>query len=499
MAAMKHLMICSEYPPAAGGGIGTYTYHMARLLAKHGEVVHIIGQLCPEAPGEIEYSCDGRLIVHRLPFLRGLSPFGPKINPAMRSMTARKLFKAGLIPQSFSWQAASLAEQLIATEKIDIIEGQEFEAPLHFLQYRRSCPRQRSRSVLPPICVHFHSPTEFVTKWNELDANLPYFAAMKRFEDFSVGSADGYLCPSKFLAEQMIVHYGLASDDITVIPYPLGDTPMITRSPSVWKNGSILYVGRLERRKGILEWLKAAVEVAGQWPDVHFEFIGENVLGTATRCAQEVLGQLIPQTVSKRFHFRGRLPRQDIPAYMAKARMAVVPSRWENFPYSAIEQMSSGLPLIVSPQGGMGEMVKDGHSGWLASEMSSDGLAAALVGALRTEPERMAVMGKNAASGIRALCSDHAILTRHMNYKHALVARRWRKRVAMPGQSVSSPIAEGIFFDVQDGFVPFPYTARLSLRKIVSLVKTGMISPQATIFPAFSKYWQNSLPKLSRG
>ena len=496
---MKHLMICSEYPPAAGGGIGTYTYHMARLLAQHGEVVHVIGQLCPEARGEIEYSCGGRLIVHRLPYLLGSSPFGPKMNPAIRSKTARKLFRAGLIPQSFSWQAASLAEKLITTEKIDVIEGQEFEAPLHFLQYRRTYPRQQSRFALPPICVHFHSPTEFVTKWNELDANQPYFAAMKRLEDFSIGSADGYLCPSRFLAEQMVEHYGLAGEDVTVIPYPLGDTPMITRPPSVWQNGSILYVGRLERRKGILEWLKAAVEVAGQYPDVHFEFIGENVLGTASRCADEVLGQLIPKTVTNRFHFRGLLPRQDIPRYMANARMAVVPSRWENFPYSAIEQMSSGLPLLVSPQGGMGEMVKDGHSGWLASEMSSGGLAAALVGALRTEPERMEVMGKNAAVGIRALCSDQAILTRHMDYKHALVAGRWRKRVAMTGKSVSSPIAEGIFFDVQNGFVPFPYAVQLTLRKIVSLVKTGMISPQTTLLPAFSRYWQNSLPKLSRG
>ena len=65
---MKHLIISREYPPAPSGGIGTYAAHIARLLAERGETVHVIGQLWEGADVSVEESCNGKLIVHRVPF-----------------------------------------------------------------------------------------------------------------------------------------------------------------------------------------------------------------------------------------------------------------------------------------------------------------------------------------------------------------------------------------------------------------------------------------------
>ena len=60
---MNHLIICREYPPApSGGGIGTYARHMAELLARHGETVHVIGQRWPGASRATETQLGGRLI-----------------------------------------------------------------------------------------------------------------------------------------------------------------------------------------------------------------------------------------------------------------------------------------------------------------------------------------------------------------------------------------------------------------------------------------------------
>ena len=41
---MKHLIFCREYPPAPGGGIGTYAFLISHLLAEFGETVHVISQ-----------------------------------------------------------------------------------------------------------------------------------------------------------------------------------------------------------------------------------------------------------------------------------------------------------------------------------------------------------------------------------------------------------------------------------------------------------------------
>src|SRR6185436_18396159 len=67
--AVRHLILCREYPPSpyAAGGIGTYVHHIARLLAEAGETVHVIGQQWAGAPQATERRHDGRLTIHRVP------------------------------------------------------------------------------------------------------------------------------------------------------------------------------------------------------------------------------------------------------------------------------------------------------------------------------------------------------------------------------------------------------------------------------------------------
>src|SRR6266545_3132147 len=127
---MNHLIICREYPPAPSGGIGTYVVHISRLLAESGETVHVIGQQWEGAEQEIEEKYNGRLILHRIPFEDWTSFTGRKLHPAVDSREAGGLFASNFYPQCFSWQATLLAERLVEQERIDIVEAQDYEAPL---------------------------------------------------------------------------------------------------------------------------------------------------------------------------------------------------------------------------------------------------------------------------------------------------------------------------------------------------------------------------------
>jgi glycogen synthase len=60
-----------------------------------------------------------------------------------------------------------------------------------------------------------------------------------------------------------------------VTPLPIGGTKLLERPDRTWRDGSVLYVGRLEPRKGVLEWFAAALEVTARPPDVRFEFVGQ--------------------------------------------------------------------------------------------------------------------------------------------------------------------------------------------------------------------------------
>src|SRR6266513_2099524 len=205
---MKHLIICREYPPAPGGGIGTYVHHISRLLAQSGETVHVIGQLWAGAEKPIEERCNSRLIIHRLPYEDWTGLLQPRASRLIRSKVERALFSSGFPPQCFSWQACALAERLVEEEGIDILEAQDYEAPLYYLQLRRalgSGPKHR-----PPCMVHLHSPTEFIGHHNEWDMTLARWQIAKRLETYSILAADALLCPSRFFARQAEIHYGLA-------------------------------------------------------------------------------------------------------------------------------------------------------------------------------------------------------------------------------------------------------------------------------------------------
>jgi hypothetical protein len=104
----------------------------------------------------------------------------------------------------------------------------------------------------------------------------------------------------------------------------------------------------------------------------------------------------------------------------------VIPSRFENFPYACIEAMASGLPALVSPAGGMAEMVEHGRTGWIAARPDAESLAVELRRAVQTPPVGLAAMGTAAAASIRRLCDNSEIVRRHVEFRRDVVNRGCR-------------------------------------------------------------------------
>jgi glycosyltransferase involved in cell wall biosynthesis len=434
---MRHLIICREYPPtvAPPGGIGTYAKHIAQLLADAGDVVHVIGERSDAAPLPLEVRCEGRLVVHRIA-LDGAAP-GPGLaaHPAAAVLTPHgdtvaALARSAFPPQAFAYQVALLAEELAVREGIDVIEGPEWEAPLYHLQLRRALGL--GPAARPPCLVHLHSPTEFIFRHNEWETSRPDYMPAKRLEDYTVGAADGLLCPSRYLADQAEAHYGLAPGDVTVIPLPIGDTNPIERAAEVWASGSVCFVGRLEPRKGVVEWVDAAVSVAREDPDVRFEFVGADLPYAAGLSVRDYARGRIPEALRSRFHFHGSRPRAELREILAGAWACAVPSRWENFPNSCVEAMGSGAPVIASPAGGMAEMVEDERSGWIAASPAAADLADALRRALATPPDRRHAMGVEATARIRRVCDNDAIVQRHREVRADAAARGAGRSGSLP-------------------------------------------------------------------
>lgn len=450
--------MCREFPPAAypPGGIGTYVRHISALLASAGETVHVIAHRWDGAPSPHETLIDGRLIVHRVSLDEHVPdrwalpgrPSGLQVPSALLASTYPS--------QAFSWQAALLAEQLIEREGIDVIEAQEWEAPLYYLQLRRALNLGPARR--PPCVVHLHSPSERIFAANAWDTTVADYAPAAALEAFSITAADAVLSPSRFVADEAIARYGLSAAKVRVIPYPRGDAARLDRGEQTWASGTICHVGRLEPRKGVLEWADAIALVAADHPDVHFDFVGGDtpleVTGGASVGA--AMRARVPRRVRRQLRFHGSRDRAGMAEVLSAACASVVPSRWENFPYSCIEAMSSGLPVIVSPTGGMRELIVDGESGWIAPDGTPAGLAAALRRALAASGHERRRMGGAAAETVHRVCDSTAIVGRHLELKAQLV-----------GQGASGRAVPSV------GEAPPPAAAREASRALAVVVLGG--------------------------
>ena len=413
---MRHLFVCREFPPSPfpPGGIGAYVSHMATLLAEAGEEVHVIAQRWEGAPARLAESGNGRLIVHRVAVDQ---PDAPPIR-GDEYQVLRAIQMSDCPSQAFSWKVSRLIDRLANAEAIDVIEAPEWEASLYDYQLRRAL-EESGRRRQPSCLVHLHSPSEFIFKHNDWDLRFSDYEPLCRREEYSIRAADGLICPSRYLARQVESRFGLAAGQVLVIPYPLGSPPAVQHDPQAWRSDAAWFVGRLEPRKGVLEWVDAAIRVASSHASARFEFIGSDTTATGGP-GSSVLDRLkkrIPRNLRDRFRFHGGMSRDRLIQALSSAPVAVVPSRWDNLPYSCIEAMAAGLPVLASPTGGMSELVSDGESGWISPDSTATGLAVALRRFLETDPAERCRMGMNAAAAVRRICSNQSVLERHLQIR----------------------------------------------------------------------------------
>jgi glycogen synthase len=151
-----------------------------------------------------------------------------------------------------------------------------------------------------------------------------------------------------------------------------------------------VFIGRLERRKGVHTLGEALARVLPAHPDVQALLIGRDA-GTDGGGATAELRRAV-QPVAERVHFLGELPRAQALAVVARAGVVVLPSLWESFGYVCAEAMALGRPVVASRTGGFAEMVQPGGTGWLVAPGDPAELAGALDDAL-SDPARLVAFG----------------------------------------------------------------------------------------------------------
>lgn len=199
---------------------------------------------------------------------------------------------------------------------------------------------------------------------------------------------DRVLAPSAYFAE--LVRRDVGGVPVHVLP---NGVPRTALPLPVKESGRLLYVGRLERVKGVHVLLAAFRLLLDARPDntATLDIVGDG----ADRAALEA--DAADLTAAGRVRFRGWLSPDAVSESLAASSVVVIPSIWpENFPTVALEALQVGRPLVASRVGGLPELVGE-DNGVLVPPDDAPALAEALrplVGDL----ERLGRLGDGSAA-----------------------------------------------------------------------------------------------------
>ena len=126
------------------------------------------------------------------------------------------------------------------------------------------------------------------------------------------------------------------------------------QNPDERTGNTILFVGSIGKRKGIFDILEAIPLVINEYGSAQFIFLGkEEFLGENEQVQEICVEKKLDQYVS----FLGHVIGAEKYRHYQYADIFILPSHAENLPFSVLEAMAMGLPVVSTPVGGIPEIV----------------------------------------------------------------------------------------------------------------------------------------------
>lgn len=226
-----------------------------------------------------------------------------------------------------------------------------------------------------------------------------------RLEGYTLRRASGISSPSRMLADYIDTNCGLSKRfPIEIVPYPV-DPVQFNPGPGRGGPPVVLFVGRVEKRKGADVLMRAIPRVLDKHPECKFVFAG-TVAENMRRA---------PNAPPTGVEFLGARPHDELVGLYQRASLLVVPSLWDNSPNVIYEAMACGTPVIASRVGGIPELVDEGTTGLLVPPRDPQALAESIIRLLDDARTRV-LMGQCAREKAVAEYSVDKILGRTLAF-----------------------------------------------------------------------------------
>ena len=356
---MRILMVNKFLYP--NGGSETYIFELGKELTRQGHQVDYFGMEHENRiVGNHAESYTSNMDFHTGKIQKLMYPF--KI---IYSREARKKIRAVLRDfkpdivhlNNFNYQLTPSIIYEIKAHKIPIVftaHDLQLVCPNHLMMYGKTgevcerCVTKGSMSCFRGKCIHGSSVKSLLGTLE----NWIY----KRFKPYK--RIDAIICPSHFVEEKLKQNPQLAGRTVVLRNF----ISELKKPVGVQKEDYVLYFGRYSREKGVATLVEACREL----PEVRFVFAGKGELSEAVDSVRNIEN-------------RGFLAGEELHRLVSAARFSICASECpENCPFSVMESLKLGTPVVGAAIGGIPELIQEGETGLLVESGSKEALKTAI-------------------------------------------------------------------------------------------------------------------------
>lgn len=194
-----------------------------------------------------------------------------------------------------------------------------------------------------PVVMHVHALE--VDRSGVDDQGIIY-----QIEQFGMQLADHIIAVSTLTKNNIVKYYGIEPGKISVVHN--GVLPAVPQSRVLSKKcPMVLFLGRLTQQKGPYYFVEIARLVLKVLPQTQFVFAGTGDL------LKSMIERVAALRLGSNIHFTGFLSPSQVQSIFGLADVYVMPSVSEPFGISALEAAQRGIPVIVSKQSGVTEVM----------------------------------------------------------------------------------------------------------------------------------------------
>jgi glycogen synthase len=231
-----------------------------------------------------------------------------------------------------------VASEIARHHSFDVIHAHDWLTYLAGIEAKRISGK--------PLIIHVHA-TEF-DRAGEKNIDKRVFEIERK----GMEEADLIIAVSKWTKDIIVDKYSIDEEKVRVVHNGIIPQEEIDFSilPKI-SDHIVTFLGRITYQKGPQYFIEAAQKVLQHYPDAHFVMAGS---GDLLPAMMERVAQL---KMSSRFHFTGFLKGRQMQQVWSVSDIYVMPSVSEPFGITPLEAVQAGVPVIVSNQSGVAEVM----------------------------------------------------------------------------------------------------------------------------------------------